>query len=287
MLGLKLAMHYAGRSLLQLSARKIHLITSTQRAAQDLMTGIRSPRLWLLLAWSDLEARYRRTILGTFWQTLTSAAYIVGLTVIFSTIRGHHANDFILYIAAGYTGFSLISGFLLSGSTAFQRGDPILKAFDLPASIHVFRAVTNEYILFAHSVVIMVAVWIYAGFIPNLNTLLIIPVILLLFVGGSGLAMTLGLLGARFRDVTPTITTLTSFMFLVTPIFWRREDLGEMSWVADYNPFYHVVNLVRAPLMGEAPDPMNWAVCAGMAIISVGIGVMGFLRYRRQLVYWL
>jgi len=263
------------------------LITSTQRAVRDLRQGTLSPRLWILLAWNDLEAKYRRTILGTFWQTLTSAAYIVGLTVVFSSIRGHRGDEFVLYLAAGYTAFSLISGFVSSGANAFQRGASLLMAYDLPASIHVYRAVTNEFIMFAHSLVIMLGVWIYSETWPTVNTLLLFPALILMFALGCGVVMTFGLLGARFRDVSPAVATVTSFLFLVTPIFWRREDLGSRTWIVDLNPFYHATNLIRRPLMGEAPDPINWYVCIAMAIVSLILGTLGFIKYRRQLVYWL
>lgn len=263
------------------------MITSTQRAAQDLLTGLRSPRIWLLLAWQDLEAKYRRTILGTFWQTLTMAAYIAGLAVVFSTLRQRNMENFILYLAAGFTGFSLITGFLTGGVGAFHRGEALLKAYDLPASLHVFRTVSNEFILFGHSLAIMAAVWIYTESPPTLYTLLLLPASALMFVLGIGVVLCMGLLGARFRDVSPATTTVTSFMFLVTPIFWLREDLGDRVWVVDYNPLYHATNLIRRPLMGEAPDPINWYVCAGLAAASLILGVAGFLRHRRQLVYWL
>lgn len=263
------------------------MITSTQRAVQDLLTGLRSPSIWFLLAWNDLEAKYRRTILGTFWQTLTMAAYIVGLTVVFSTIRQRGMENFILYLAAGFTGFGLMSGFFTSGTSAFHRALPLLRAYDLPASIHVFRAVVNEYILFGHSIVIMAAVWIYTGVWPTLYTLLLFPAAALLFVAGVGCVMCTGLLSARFRDVAPAVQTLVSFLLLVTPIFWVREDLGDKVWVADFNPMYHAMNLIRRPLMGEAPDLINWYVCGGIAVVSVILGLYGFIKYRRQLVYWL
>lgn len=263
------------------------MITSTRRAAQDLLAGALSPQIWLQLAWSDLEARYRRTILGTFWQTLTMAAYIVGIAVVFSTLRARDAHDFLLYVATGFAGFSLISGLLVSGASTFQRGEALLKAYDLPASIHVFRVALNEFILFAHALVIILGVWIYTGTVPTLMTLLVIPALALMFLLGVGICLCMGLLGARFRDVNPAISTLMSFMFLVTPIFWMRSDLGDKLWVVDANPIYHVVNLIRAPLMGHAPDPINWIVCGSVAALSLLIGLVGFINYRRLLVYWL
>lgn len=263
------------------------MINSTNRAIEDLVAGLRSPRLWALLAWNDLEARYRRTILGTFWQTLTMAAYIVGLAVVFATIRAQNMENFLLYLAAGFSGFSLITGFINSGVSTFHRGEALLKSFDMPASIHVFRTVVNEYILFGHSLVLMAGVWIYTLTMPTAYVLLLVPAIALLFIAGVGIVLCIGLLGARFRDVAPATTTLTSFMFLVTPVFWRREDLGDRTWIADYNPLYHAMNLVRRPLMGQAPDPLNWYVCLGLAVGSLLLGLLCFVRYRARLVYWL
>ena len=66
-----------------------------------------------------------------------------------------------------------------------------------------------------------------------------------------------------------------------------RSDLGDKLWVVDANPIYHVVNLIRAPLMGHAPDPINWIVCGSVAALSLLIGLVGFINYRRLLVYWL
>lgn len=263
------------------------MITSTQRAVGDLLAGLRSPRVWLLLAWTDLEARYRRTILGTFWQTLTMAGYILGLAFVFGAIRGRDLHDYLLYLAAGITAWQLIVGFVAEGASTFFRGANLLRAYNLPASLHIFRVVVNNYITFAHGLVILILVYFYTGNVPNLYTLWVIPAIILFFFMGIGIVMCMGLLGARFRDVDPAVATLMSFLFIMTPIFWQREDLTTRQWIADYNPFYHLVQLIRSPIMGEAPSLTNWSVGLSICVVSLVVGTYSFIRHRQQITYWL
>ncbi|MCH7539362.1 MAG: hypothetical protein IH999_03010 [Proteobacteria bacterium] len=54
----------------------------------DIAAGIRSWRLWTAWAWIDTRQRYRRSVLGPFWITLSLGAWIVGLGVVFSILFG-------------------------------------------------------------------------------------------------------------------------------------------------------------------------------------------------------
>ena len=263
------------------------MATSTQRAAHDLWAGFKSPRIWLLLAWYDLEARYRRTILGPLWHTLTMAGWIVGLAVIFSTVRYRDDDGFLLYLSAGVTGWTLLAGMLGEGSSAFQRGGNLLATYDLPASVHIFRSVMNQLIMFAHTLVVMAGILIYTGTGLTLHSLMIIPAVGLYFVFGVGATMCLALLGARFRDVSPALGAALAFMFLVTPVFWRKESLGDRMWIADYNPLYHLLEVIRAPLMGQPAAPVSWGVAVVLAIGLTAVGTLAFMRFRRVLNYWI
>ena len=263
------------------------MATSTQRAVHDLWAGLKSPRIWLLLAWYDLEARYRRTILGPLWHTLTMAGWIIGLAVIFSTIRYRSDETFLVYLSAGVTGWTLLAGILSEASTAFQRGANLLSTYDLPASVHIFRSVTNQLIMFAHTLVVMAGILIYTGTALTPYSLLLIPALGLYFVFGVGATMCLALLGARFRDVAPALGAMLAFLFLVTPVFWRRESLGDRTWIADYNPLYHVLEIIRSPLMGVPADPASWGVATALAIGLTAVGTLAFVRFRRVLNYWI
>ena len=60
------------------------------------------------------------------------------------------------------------------------------------------------------------------------------------------------MLGARYRDIEPTVKSLMPPMLLLTPILWKPEMLGEYSFLIYANPFTYFVGIVRNDLIGLA-----------------------------------
>ncbi len=54
-----------------------------------------------------------------------------------------------------------------------------------------------------------------------------------------------------------------------------------------WNPFYHFIQLVRAPLFGEAPSWLSWFAVIGIAIVGWTIAIAFFGKYRSRVAYWL
>ncbi|HTF93873.1 MAG TPA: hypothetical protein VK632_12545, partial [Verrucomicrobiae bacterium] len=52
----------------------------------DFGAGLRSYSLWTMLGWNDIKQRYRRSVLGPFWITLSMGIFIMVLGVIYSRI---------------------------------------------------------------------------------------------------------------------------------------------------------------------------------------------------------
>ena len=63
--------------------------------------------------------------------------------------------------------------------------------------------------------------------------------------------------------------------------------LSKHRWIADSNPFYHMVQIMRSPLLGQAPDLLSWAVTILMAITSLALALFVFVRYRHRIIFWL
>jgi ABC-type polysaccharide/polyol phosphate export permease len=255
-------------------------------AVRDLSDGLRAIFIWRTLAANDVATRYRRTKLGPFWLTLSQAALIGGIGLSFSVIFARPLDEYIVYLAAGMTLWLFISSCLVEGPQAFLRGQPWMLAFEMPASVHIYRAVLTQIIIFAHHFVIYLAV---AAFIKNpINhwTLLAVPGLILVTLAMTGIVMLLGVLGARFRDVQPAMAALVSMLFMFTPIFWERPFLRQHAWIADFNPVLHLLDVVRLPLLGQPPTALNWMAAGGIALVSMAVGAFAFVRSRRDLAYW-
>ena len=254
---------------------------------KDFAVGLASPHAWSLLAWDDVRGRYRRTALGPLWLTLSHALFVIGLALSFSIILNQPLDEYFVYLAAGMTIWIFIANSLNEGPLLFQRGQALLFAFDLPASIHIFRAVLGQLIMFAHHMLVYLAALVFVSNVTNLYTLWALPAFFVLVTAALGWSTILALLGARYRDLGPAIAAMTQMMFMLTPIFWERTHLDHAQWFALFNPFYHLIEILRAPLLGRPPDPLNWIVACSIAVLLMVVALVLYARMRRDISYWL
>jgi lipopolysaccharide transport system permease protein len=102
-----------------------------------------------------------------------------------------------------------------------------------------------------------------------------------------GIILIMSLLNARYRDVMPIAGVFCQIMPLLTPIAWQREMLKKYDWLADANPFYHLIEIVRAPLLGKLPEMLSYEVSLGMMVISLGLGLRLYGRARYRVIFWI
>jgi ABC-type polysaccharide/polyol phosphate export permease len=67
---------------------------------------------------------------------------------------------------------------------------------------------------------------------------------------------------------------------------WHAEQLSDRVVFADINPFYHLIAIVRAPLLGQAPTATNWLVSLGVTVAGSVLAFALFARYRWRIAYW-
>ena len=59
-----------------------------------------------------------------------------------------------------------------------------------------------------------------------------------------------------------------------------------LALVLDFNPFFHFVEVVRAPLLGQAPALVSWLVVSGTTLGGWLLAFALLRRYRRRIAYW-
>ena len=79
-------------------------------------------------------------------------------------------------------------------------------------------------------------------------SLLAIPGMALVFLNQCWLGICLAVLSTRYRDIPPIVATVLQITVFATPIMWPVSSLGEKHFIADINPFYHLIEIVRGPL---------------------------------------
>ena len=157
----------------------------------------------------------------------------------------------------------------------------------------MYRLVWRQLLFLAHNMVIWLLLVLIFRIPLTLHTLLFIPGLALLVVNGVWVAMFFGMVATRFRDVAPLLEALVQLLFYVTPIVWTTRTLKDQSgevaqraMLAEVNPLYHYLEIVRAPLIDEPLAAYHWGIVLACTVAGVLITLLAMKRWRFRVPYW-
>ncbi len=256
------------------------------KAYQDIKFGWKRRALWGALGLQEIRQRYRRSRIGPFWLTISMGIMVVALGLLYGAILNQSLATYLPFLSAGFVIWGLISGMIIDGVRTFIDGEGLIKQLPAPLSIHAFRACWINLIIFLHNIVIYFLVALWFGMIPNISILLVIPGVIIILINGFWMTLLFGMLSARFRDIPQIVTNIVQVMFFLTPILWNKDMLPNKNYILEWNPFFYLVEIVRAPLMGLIP---SWNIVLGsLAITVIGLilAFVFFSAFRWRIPYW-
>lgn len=254
----------------------------------DLAAGLRMTDLWRTFAWDEMQQRYRRSILGVLWILVAYAMFVGGVSIIFSAFTRQDGSFFLMHVAIGYAAFNFITGNITDGCTVFTGARGWIHSIALPHSIHVYRSICRSVFTFGLQFIVAAIILVAAGWQPSWLNLWVLPAIVIFLLNAIAVQYLMGLISARFRDVSHLVSSVTRLLLFVTPILWTRFDLrGTRSYLADFNPVAHYVEIFRAPLMNLEPRPLSWVVVLVLTVLVWIAASLAAARMRRRLAYWL
>lgn len=214
---------------------------------------------------------------------------IATMGVVFSQILKTPLTEFLPFLASGIIIWGFVSAVVSEGCLTFISAEAIVKQLPIPLFVHVMRLIWRNLIILAHNVVILPLVFSIVGKPLRLLMLLAIPGLLLLVLNLSWVALLLGVVCARYRDLPQIVASAIQVAFYLTPIMWMPSLLSDSTatYLLDRNPIFHLLQVVRAPLLGEWPSSEDWLVSGGLLLVGWLITIAVYGRYKRRIAYWL
>jgi ABC-2 type transport system permease protein len=261
------------------------------RAWADLVEGYRRHELWLHLGWQDIKQRYRRSVLGPFWITIGTATTAVAMGALYSKLFHLELAVHLPYVTLGLIIWNLINAAILDGADVFVANEGLIKQLPAPLSLHVYRLVWRQMILFAHNIVIYIPIAIIYPKPWSWADLSVIPALALIVVNCVWVSLCFGILATRYRDIGPLLFSVVQLLFLMTPIIWNYETLRQQNatrWmtVVEVNPLLHYLDIMRAPLLGAPQELRHWAVVLVLTGIGWAFAAIAMRQYRARVAYW-
>jgi ABC-type polysaccharide/polyol phosphate export permease len=256
-------------------------------AWSDLVEGSAKSWMWSAMAMQDVKMRYRGSLLGPFWLTISIAIMIAAMGLIYARLFNMEITHYLPFLTVGLVIWNFISTVIIEGCQTFLSAHNIITQARMPFSIHAWRIVCRNLIVLAHNMVIVPLVLVMFRVPIGWTVIFIVPALVILTINGIWISILLGMISARYRDVPPIVMNFVQVIFFVTPVFWPPEALGIWMQALPLNPLFAAVDVVRAPLLGGTPLEYSWTVLLTVTVIGC-IGTFWlFVKFRPRIAYWI
>lgn len=244
--------------------------------------------LALSLAVQDIKDRFSRTVLGPFWIVISNAMLVIGITIVFGALFKTDVADFVVYVALGIALWTFISTVMTGASHYLESGKNILFTYNLPWSMQITRKVFVEGIILAIHLMLAIPVILIAQKNLGLVSFVALPGVLLNLVFGYGLALIIASFGVRYSDLSHALESIMLFLFLFTPVFWLESALGPTrSIFVHYNPLFHFLEVVRAPVLEQAVPMDSFIISGVIALVTLLLGLFIYNKRKGQIGMWM
>lgn len=257
------------------------------KAVREIWASLNAWHLWSLFGYNDVKMRYRRSTLGPFWATLSTGVQILVTAFVMTYLFKTSLQRYLPFLAIGLIMWNTLTTMVSDGSMAFIGSSELILQVKRPLFVYLFQVIWRNLIVAAHSIVIFFVVAFLFRLFPGPTYLLVIPGLILFLVNCVWIAGIAAILATRFRDIPMIVTNVFTALFWLTPVLYEIDQVGTMQRILIYNPLYHIVEVLRAPLLLETPSAMNWLFALGTAIVGWLALILLFARTRSRIPYWL
>jgi homopolymeric O-antigen transport system permease protein len=265
----------------------LRLLVTT--ASEDLLHGLRRYDLWGRIGFMEIKRRYRRTVIGPFWSTISLAALVAVMGTVGMGLWKQQPAEYIPFLASGMMVWLMISTMITESCSLFINSQHLFSRIRMDYSVLAYALMWRNLIGFFHNLAIYLLVVVM--FVPdqlNISILWIFPGLLVIALNSVWVALLLGTVCVRFRDIQQFIVTILQILLFVTPVFWPPHLLTGMTkyLFVDFNPLFSFIDVIRAPLLGKSPMLSSYAMILAVTVFGWLATFDLFSRFRKRIAFW-
>lgn len=245
--------------------------------------------IWIRLGMQDVRLKFRRSTIGAAWIFVNLAVMVLSIGFIYANLLGQNAREFIPYLTIGMILWTYLTNSIVDGGNAFIHAEGYIKQISLPIYVYIFRAFVSITMTMLITMCAFVIVAVIYRLPVTFGTLLAIPGLLLVMTATLLLITIFAHLNARFRDIAHMATVGMQVLFYVTPVIFPAALLRQrrnLSLVIELNPMYHLLEVVRQPLLNGVAAGWHSYVAVIAIIVVLGAGAAAVIAgFQRRIVF--
>lgn len=253
----------------------------------ELKSALLSHEQWLFMAIQDTKMRYRRSILGPWWVTLSTGIMVLMLGFLWSFIFNQAISDYLPFFSVSFIVWNWISAQINESTSGFIQFQGVIKQIKLPLPIFILRVNFRQFMILMHNSVVIFLVFLFLQKGFSWVNLIAVPNLFLVQANITLLSILVAIICSRYQDMIQIVSVVTQITFFFTPILWQVDLIKNRLYLAEWNPIYHWIEMIRAPLLGQMPCLNDYVwTCASLVFIFF-ISTFSLGTYRSRIPLWL
>jgi len=238
------------------------------------------------LSINNIKLRFKQTTFGPLWSTIGSGFFILCLTFVMGNISQSENILIVPHLSVGVIVWFFFLNYIVESTTIFGSRKNFLLNFKVPKTAFIFQILfQNLFIFFFNFIIYLIVVFIYPS-IFSFKIFLLFFTLPLFILNIFSMSIIVSIIAIRFNDFAQTIRIILQLTFFITPIFWLPE-VSIKNFYIKYNLVYHLIELIRAPLIGNELKYFSIVFTIVSALVFTIIAIIVFEKYQNRINHWI
>jgi len=238
--------------------------------------------LLITLSLHRLKVRYKQSALGWAWAILQPLSLMLIYTVIFSVVAKMPTGGvpYSLFVYSALLPWTYFATIVTTAAGCLVLHSQLITKVYFPREILPFTYVIAAFFDFLIAAALMGGMLIYYHTSLNRNALYLIPILILITILGTALALVLSALQVRVRDIGLAMPLLMQLWMFATPVVYPLSAVpARLRAIYILNPLVGAIeNFRRVLIQGLGPDFPSLYLTAAVSIIAFPIAYLFFKR---------
>jgi len=240
--------------------------------------------LLYFLTWRDVKVRYKQAVLGFLWAFIQPFLKMIVFSIIFGGLAKMDSEGFPypIFLYAGLLPWQFFASAVNRSGQSIVGGANLITKVYFPRLIMPVASVGACLVDFAISFGILIGMMFYYHMIPNLSTLMVLPLVLVTILSALGVGILVSALNTAYRDFRYALPFLVQIWMYLTPVVYPVTLIPErFRWVILLNPMAGIVDAYRSAILGKPFAWGNLGISLGIATVVFLIGLTYFRKTER------
>ncbi|MFC1665296.1 ABC transporter permease [Pseudomonadota bacterium] len=253
---------------------------------RDFIQGLQRWELWSHLAWNEIRKKYRRSTLGPIWSSINFGIFTTGIGLLYANLFQQDLTIFLPHLMLGMIIWNILSQVMMEGCHLFIGNKGYIQEVNIPLSAFLLLLMWRNMIIFVFDFLVFVVAALLLSISLEFSWLLSFIGLILILINALWLGTLLAVIATRYHDISEVMGSAMRVIFFLTPIIWM-PGTGKFEFVLNANPFYHLIEIFRAQIVGGIASPTSWIVVVVITVVGWTITSIVYGKYKNRISFWI